>query len=157
MTLDQYRKVARQIAGDLEAVFKKYGLEQKPFGARVDERLGIVRIALELRDVNQKGADGKATTPERERFKTDATWHGLRPEWLDREIALGGSRFTVDGLLKKGKRTVQIKRVADGKVFVTTPEDVVRHFASEGDADAKRQLDAMRKGGVLPFAYEKVA
>jgi hypothetical protein len=67
MKLVDYRKIAPQVSADIAAALLKHGLKMQPFGARIDERLGIVRMTIEAADVNHKAADGTLTTPEQVR------------------------------------------------------------------------------------------
>ena len=127
MKLIEYKQIAKAIDADLDALFKKHGLQPARRIAKIDEALGIVKISLELRDLNHTDASGNVTTPERELFRTQAQFVGLKGEWLDQEIKLGGRQFTIDGLKQRGKKCVVIKQVADGKSYVTTPR---RHSAA---------------------------
>jgi len=142
MKLADYRKIAPQVHADLKAALAKHGLELRPFGARVDERGGLVLMKLECVDANHKDETGAATTPERELFKSSARYVGLKAEWLDAEITLAGRRaFKVTGLKQRGKKCVMLKEVSTGKEYVTTPGEVLRHFALAGDADARKNME----------------
>lgn len=129
MNLIEYRKIAQQVQADITAALAKHGLKVKPFGARIDERNGIVRMTIEAVDVNLKAADGSATTPEAEYWKQIAALYDLKPGWLGQEITISRRVFKIAGLLR-GRKTKNVQIVRDdGKTFVTTPEDIARHFA----------------------------
>lgn len=125
MLLKDYRKISKQVEDDLRAVMKKHGFDLKPFGAKIDERLGVVRMTLECRDVNHKGADGQATTPERERYKEFCVLVGMKPEWLDREIKCGRQTLKVVGLKPRGEKCLLLTDVVTQKTYVARPEAYV--------------------------------
>lgn len=132
MKLTDYRKISKQVADDVAAALAKHGLKMKPFGARIDERLGVVRMTIECSDVNHKDADGLETTPERELYKSHALLFGLDPAWLDSKITFGRTEYAVAGLNKtRGAKNVLVRRCADNKMLVTTAEQVRRAFAEQ--------------------------
>lgn len=87
MKLSDYRKISPAIYADLKAVFEKHGFSMPPARALVDERLGTVKLTIEIADKNHKSADGSATTPEAERYREFCRQMGslteLKGEWLN--------------------------------------------------------------------------
>lgn len=133
MKLAQFKKIAPALRLDLEAVFKKHGFDLAPYGGRVDELLGTVKLSLELRDVAHVGADGKKTTPERETYRQLCGIYEMKVEWLDgAEFTMNRESFRITGMKRgRAEKSVLIERVRDSKTFVTTPESVIRAFAAK--------------------------
>lgn len=139
MKLIDYRKIAKQVEADLRAALAKHGLTLKPFGARIEERLGLVRMSLECVDANLKAADGSKTTPEAEYWKAAASLYELDPKWLGEEFTSNRRLYRVVGLLRGRKtKVVQLEHVETGKTYVTTAEDVIRAFAVKKTGGADR-------------------
>lgn len=135
MDLQQYKAISKGLYADIEAVLKKHGLDLGKVNAGVDPVLGEVRLSLRLRDPNHKGADGKPTSEAREAFKVWASsnLHGLKPEWLDREVRQGGKAYRIAGLNSKGTK-VHIDRMADGKTFLAPVETIVALMIAKASA-----------------------
>ncbi len=125
MKLAEFRKISPALSADLKAAFAKHGLDMRPFGARIDERLGLVRMTIESFDVKHKAADGTATTPEAEIYKLHCMIFELKPEWLGTTFVQGREEYRLDGM-KKGnaQKCIIITRTRDGKGFVSTPDSV---------------------------------
>lgn len=124
MKLSAYRAIAKSLNADLESVFKKHGFAATKINTGVDERMGTVRLSIQLRDLNQTDATGAATTPERELFKRHAALHGLDPSMLDRKIKLGGAEFEVAGLKSRGSKCVLLRNISTNKMHVAVPDYV---------------------------------
>jgi len=132
MNLQQFRAIAPKLDDDIAAVLKKYGLERRKRNATIDDRTGEISYRMTLIDPAHKGADGKATSPERETWKQLAALYGLKPEWLDKEFSAGGDRYKVTGLRgKASKNCVCITRMSDQSKRVSTVEMVIGGFARE--------------------------
>lgn len=129
MKLADYRKISPQINADLAAVFEKHGFKLKPFGAKIDELLGIVRMTLEVADVNHKSSDGRTTTPEAEFYKQMHGLYDLKPEWLNAKFKSNGTEYELLGM-SHGRRAkcMLIKRTSDNQNRICTPEDIKRYF-----------------------------
>lgn len=122
MKLVEYKSIAAEISAEIAAVLEKRGLKMKPFGARIDERLGIVRMTIEAVDVNHKSADGQATTPEAEFYKLNAAFVGLQAEWLGQPFWMGGVQYKIVGMRKRSEKCILIQRMDNAtKTFVLTP------------------------------------
>lgn len=129
MKLADYRKISPQINADLAAVFEKHGFKLKPFGAKIDELLGIVRMTLEAADVNHKSSDGRATTPEAEFYKQTHGLYDLKPEWLGAKFKANGTEYELLGMSHGRKaKCMLLKRLSDNTTRICTPEDVKRFF-----------------------------
>jgi hypothetical protein len=131
MKLAEFKQISKPLYAELEAVYAKYGLKVAKISTGVEETVGSVRITTQLADANLKDAAGNGTTPELERWKQYAGMYGLNPEWAGQTITMSGRRYTVAGLRNtSGAKCVCLKR-DDGKVFVTTAEDVKLRLASK--------------------------
>ena len=129
MKLNEYRKIAPAVEADLKATLAKYNLTLRPFGARIDERLGIVRMTLECVDANHKAADGTATTPEAEIYKSHCMIFDLKLEWLNQIFKMSRDEYRIVGMKKgRAEKCILIERVSDKKVYVSTPESVRAHI-----------------------------
>lgn len=126
MKLADYRKIASAVAADLEAALLKYGLKMKPFGAKIDERCGTVRMAIECLDVNHTGA-----TVEQEIYKANCRLLDCSPEWLGQTFSMNRWQFKLTGMKKRGDKCMIIERLSDKTIYTTTAESVRRAFADQ--------------------------
>jgi hypothetical protein len=137
MKLSDYRKISAAVEADLKAALAKHGLALRPFGAKIDERLGIVRMTLEAADVNHKSADGSATTPEAEIYKSNCLIFDLKPEWLNQPFRMNGTTFKIVGMKLRGNKCILIEKdTAPGKIFVATPEQVRVYWLAQSKTAA---------------------
>lgn len=127
MNLQTFKRIAPGLDKEIAAVAEKYGLKAGKRRATVDELSGTISYRLELVDVNLKDATGATTTPEAERFKLNAAYVGLKPEWLGQTFERGGRKYKIVGM--RGGRTVKSILVErDGKNFILEPKDVRRAY-----------------------------
>lgn len=114
MNLNQFRAVAPTIDKEIAAVFEKFGLKVGKRSATVDETTGTVNFRLALVDTNLKDKSGNATTPEAERYKTQAHYLGLDPAWLGQTFKRGNKTCKVVGL-RAGRTMKPVFVEIDGK------------------------------------------
>ena len=138
MKLADYRKISAAVNADVAAALLKHGLVAKPLRVSIDERLGLVVIKAECADANHKGSDGSTTNPERELFKRDSMFVGLKPEMLDRTFTISGKEYRVAGLKPRGKKCILVERTSDKAMLVCEPEAVQRAFAFAEMTEASR-------------------
>lgn len=136
MKLVEYRKIAPAVAADIAAALLKHGLKMQPFGARIDERLGIVRMTIESVDVNHKAEDGTATTPEKEIYKSNCYLFDLKPEWLDQTFTMSKVAYKIVGMKKRGDKCVLVERSDNKKTYIMTPEQVRVYFLAQNKSAA---------------------
>jgi len=68
-------------------------------------------------------------------FRLHCQWYGLKPKDFGRKLILEGQEYTIAGLRPDApKDVICIKRVSDGKVFVTS-DDVIREVLGIPDTD----------------------
>jgi len=120
--MDEYRKSHKATCAAVEAALKANGLTLKKIRASVDPTSGVIRFSIETHLANQKGADGEATNPERERYKNEASLWGLSPEWLDKPMVMAGREYVISGMRARGKKIVLA--TCGGKTYVFDHEDV---------------------------------
>lgn len=136
MKLIDYRKIAPAVAADIAAILLKHGLKMQPFGARIDERLGTVRMTIEANDVNHKSADGMITTPEKERYKELCSIYDLKPEWLGQSFSMGRVAYKITGMKKRGDKCILVECSDNSKVYIMTPEQVRVYFLAQNKTAA---------------------
>jgi len=130
--MSEYSKVHKATCAAVEAALKANGLTLKKITASVDQATGEIRFSIKTHLAAMKGSDGKATDPDRERFKREAEIgfaNGPRLDWLDRPFRSGGQSYSVCGLKPRGRLRLIAKR-ADGKMFKFAVEDVARLMAA---------------------------
>jgi len=139
MKLAAYRQIADPMNVELKAVFAKYGFDTRRLSAKIDESLGIVRMTLELGDVNHTNESGEKVSPDAayylEHCKLWGSSSELKPEWLNETFRMGGRTYTLTGMKRAGKKTMLITR-DDGKVFVMDVESIALHFNAKARAAA---------------------
>lgn len=130
MDLRTYRTKSAALYADIEVVLERHGFKLGRVSAGVEPAAGTVRLVLNLNDANLKAKDGSDTTPEAERYKKICDLFDLSPEWLGKSLpASQGMWFEVAGLKDtRGAKCVLLKR-SDGRMFVTTPSDLIGRFA----------------------------
>lgn len=140
MKLAAYRKIAEPMNVELKAVFAKYGFDTRSLSAKIDERLGIVRMTLELGDKNHTNESGEKVSPDAayyvEHVKMFGEFSPLKAEWLNDTFSMGGRTYKLVGMKRKGKKNILIER-DDGKVYVMDDEAIALHFNAKARLAAK--------------------
>lgn len=136
MNLQQYRTISPKMNEEITAIFTKFGFDVRSLRAGIDDRLGIVKLSIELGDKNQKDATGATVSPDaayyREHVKMMGEFTKLKVEWLNTECRMGGETFRLVGMKRKGKNRMLILRIRDNSLRVTTEEQVVMFFGRAG-------------------------
>lgn len=105
------REMLNALRGDLEAalapIAQKYGLTLETGHATYSAN----RFSMKIEGVLQG-----SKSEEAERYEASAKWMRLPP--LGSEVTVSGEKFVTKGLKSRGKNTVIIERVRDGKEFV---------------------------------------
>lgn len=139
MKLAEYRKVSPALYADLKTIIEKHGFIYKPGRAVVDERVGIVKLTLELADANLTAPDGTATNPDALRYLVLCRHYTeLKPEWLNDTFSSGGHVYRLAGYTgRRGKNAFLIERQADKSRRVTSEEQIILHFNAKAARAAK--------------------
>lgn len=78
------------------------------------------------------GDDGKVQTKESERFKDICILYNLKPEHQGTKIIIRGEAFIIEGINRRRPQfPMLLKRVADGKQYKASAEDVQRALGLE--------------------------
>lgn len=113
------KKHAPALDAELTAVFARYGLTYGGRSAKIGDGLLNFNIKLKYGTV-----EDDAARAERD-WKNYCMLLNLPVDAFGRVIKISGVEYSIAGLdLKKRKRPVKLKRVGDGKTFVTTEDDV---------------------------------
>lgn len=101
-------------------------------GIRVELRkaqLGLNQV--EIRFVFQQQKEDAAISVKKT-WENLAHVFGLKPEWFGRRLILQGTPYEIVGLHpNRPKNCVQLLRLKDRKVFVTTPHEVARQLTQK--------------------------
>lgn len=107
----------RTLASDIEIALKAVGIKH---GVTITRGSGTymqttASLKLNIVDLNE---NGEVMNVAREDFKTMCKIYGISPDWLDANVFLGGTEFTVSGLnTRNPKNLIQLTRKSDGKLF----------------------------------------
>jgi hypothetical protein len=135
--MDKITKIDRKVANTLSMeLFMAAGKIAKQYGLKAVQKSGTFNDMHYIGKVEftiTETAEGKH--PNQVDFERNCDWYGLKPEDFGRELILEGQKFTISGLrTKASKNTICIKRVPDGKTFVTS-EETVRRILGIPDSD----------------------
>lgn len=132
MNLQQYRQISPAMNEELKALFDKYGFDTRALRASIDDRIGIVRLLIEIGDRNHKSADGSVISPDAayylEHVRLSGELSKLKPEWLNDTFSMAGRTYTLTGMKRKGKKNLLIRR-DDGKDFIMDEQSIAAHFS----------------------------
>ena len=119
--LDRIRK---DISDALKTVEARHGLKFKLGTMRYDNV--HFKVALEAALLNR---DGRNEQEEMD-WKKAVAYGRVKMEWRGAEYTDDdGSVFEIIGAdMKRTKNCVRIKRVSDGKIFITRPSNIERHM-----------------------------
>ena len=124
--LASLKKHATALDAELTAVFARYGLTYNGRSAKIGD--GLLNFNIKLK---YGTAEDEAARAERD-WKNYSMLLNLPANAFGKTIKMNGVEYTIIGLdLKKRKRPVKIKR-ADGKVFITTEDDVRARLSLAG-------------------------
>lgn len=128
MNLNTWKQIVPALETELEAVFKKYGLNLVSRQATVYDERGTINMKIVLADANMKDNTGAATNPDAENYKKYAAAFLLPPDGVGKIITLQGRKFEIKGMRTgRSRKNIILARVGDDKTFVTTP-DSIRHL-----------------------------
>lgn len=128
MNLPELKKIATTLDREIAEVLARHGLKMGKRTASVDPLTGAVRWTMTVSDINQKDAQGNATTPEAERWKQYAPMLRLPVDAVGRQITRHGKTFKIVGLADtRSPAVVVMQNVGSGKVARYYPDDV-RHL-----------------------------
>lgn len=127
------RKIVEQISKELAVaashIAEKYGLKVVRKSGSFDDLHYTNKVEFTITET----AEGKSANQVD--FEKYCSWYSLKPTDFGRELILEGERFTICGLRTKAtKNVICIKRVDDGKTFVTS-EGTVRRVLGIPDSD----------------------
>lgn len=144
MNLKAFKMIAPAIDKEIEAVFAKFDLKVGKRSATINEVEGTVSFRLTLVDKNLKDEKGNASTPEAERYKKNAVYFGLKPEWLGQTFKVGPKSYKITGL-RAGRTSKPVLCEIDGKgSFILSAEVVRQRFGMP----AERSLDELRQAAL---------
>lgn len=136
MKLSEYRKISPAMNAELKTVFEKFGFDVRQLRASIDERIGIVKLSVELGDKGQKDETGATVSPDALYYTEFCRQMGefteLKPEWLNRDFRMGGENYRLVGMKARGKNRMMILRLRDNSLRVTTEEQVALFFGRAG-------------------------
>ena len=128
MDRNKVKELRVAVNAALESVGKEFGMSIKVGNMRYDDT--VVNIPVTASMISE---DGVVQTPERTDFIALAKFHGLDPEWIDKEFTSRGDTYRICGL-KPRSRTYPIlaKNLLTGKTFKFGASDVVRNMVASG-------------------------
>ncbi len=119
------RDVADEITASLTAIEEKYGIKIKRKGGGSYDG-GSFTFKLEACTTS---TDGQVNSKEATDFKRQATFYGLKPEYLEQEVILSGERVKIIGLSTRSRKyPILGTRLRDGKTYKYTSLGVQNAF-----------------------------
>jgi len=120
MNQNTIKSIASQIEAAVQEIAKANNVQIKRGNARYDGTSATLK--LDITDI----IDGKVISKDVTAFEEKASYLGMKPEWLDKEVILSGTKFKIVGLNTRAyKKPVNIVRISDGGKFKTSSQDII--------------------------------
>lgn len=130
-------------------IAQRYGLIAIPKGGQYDDLQYTAKVQFKVKET----VNGKH--PNQEDFERHCHWYSLEPTDFGRELILEGQKYIINGVRTNApKNAICIKRVSDGKTFVTSEETVRKSlgipdkdpFGIKAEAEAEAKIKAKAHG-----------
>lgn len=118
----EFDAIRKSITDALQAVGQEHGVKIAAGNIRYDANQMHVKVTLTTIDES-----GEVHNPNADYFRQMAHLIGLSADDLGKTVTMNGRKLIITGYRSgRSAKSIQVKEVGTGKLFVTTPQDVKR-------------------------------